>query len=466
MKKIYAKFTKERALEFQIETAIYEKEDGERAVEKRPLNPEAEKHMERMYENYRFFRTSGISLYLECEKKGSSLWFPFVRGKSLYDEVLKTVEKKDRDRLEKILAEYAGLIRETYRDQEPFGETPEFQNIFGEAPELAGLPAARKVDIDFTLDNLIRTDKGVRLLDYEWIFDFPVPLKFPLFRGIYAVWVKHSQALKPVISKKEFFDLFDISREERKCFQRMNDRFMEFVEGRADSYQKLLKNYQKPEVSIWKAGDEGPDLPVVFWGKDRQFFPERSEAYECGAQGRFRIEAEVSHFPETDCIRIDPTNYPSMIQVLRLEMEDEKYVRKLSPDEFYTNAEDTGEAHWIFLQEDPQIIIPLPEKCGWQKIVLEFQVVQPHLEQLETLISQLQSADQRVIARWQNRAREKTELAEGQARLLNQSAHKVAEYEHTIQLLKDKLAYIQSTKAYQYLLKKKVDQIHLWDELE
>lgn len=464
MKKIYAKFTKERAWEFQIETAIYEKEDGEKVVEKRPLNPEAGKHLARMYDNYLFFQDTGF--YLECEKKEGSLWFPFVKGNSLYDDLLQAVEKKNRSRMEEILAEYAAVIQEAYKEREPFEQTPEFVRIFGEAEELRGLDAACKADIDFTMDNLIRTEEGIRLLDYEWIFDFPIPLKFLLFRGAYAIWVKHSQTLKTMMDKKEFFHFFDISSEERKCFRRMNDHFMEFVEGGENSYQKLLKNYQKPEVKLWKSEDEGQDHPVVYWRRDGQFSPERAEVFEYREQENIRIEAEVSHYAETDCIRIDPTNFSSMIRVKRLEVADEKYVRKLSQEEFYTNAMDTSDSDWIFLTDDPQIMIPIQEKCTWQKVILEYQVIHTHLEHLEEVIRILRNVDQKIIGKWQDKAKEKTELAEDQARLLNESAHKLVEYEHTIQLLKDKLAYIEGTKAYQLFLKKKVAQIHLWDEIQ
>ena len=246
----------------------------------------------------------------------------------------------------------------------------------------------------------------------------------------------------------------------------MNDHFMEFVEGGENSYQKLLKNYQKPEVKLWKSEDEGQDLPVAYWGRDGQFSPERAEVFEYREQENIRIEAEVSHYAETDCIRIDPTNFSSMIRVKRLEVADEKYVRKLSQEEFYTNAMDTSDSDWIFLTDDPQIMIPIQENCTWQKVILEYQVVHTHLKHLEEVIRKFRNVDQKIIGKWQDKAKEKTELAEGQARLLNESAHKLVEYEHTIQLLKDKLAYIEGTKAYQLFLKKKVAQIHLWDEIQ
>ena len=69
MKKLYSKFTKERGKAFQIETAIWEKEDGEREVTKRPLSAASRGHVAKMYENFRWFEESGFGA-------GLSMIFP------------------------------------------------------------------------------------------------------------------------------------------------------------------------------------------------------------------------------------------------------------------------------------------------------------------------------------------------------------------------------------------------------
>ena len=62
MKKIYSKFTKERDKKFQIETAIYLTEDGKKTISKKALLPEGEEHIEKMLQNYQYFKNQGICL--------------------------------------------------------------------------------------------------------------------------------------------------------------------------------------------------------------------------------------------------------------------------------------------------------------------------------------------------------------------------------------------------------------------
>ena len=55
---------------------------------------------------------------------------------------------------------------------------------------------------------------------------------------------------------------------------------------------------------------------------------------------------------------------------------------------------------------------------------------------------------------------------EEQGQLLHESAKRFVELEELLQLYKDKLNYIENTRAYRSLLKQKVEQIHLWDKLK
>ena len=82
MKKIYAKFTKERAPEFQIETAIYETEDGKK-VSKRPLTDLAKEHVERMYQNYIYFCAHGSEYYTPLSEGRKGNYVFFYQGRHL-----------------------------------------------------------------------------------------------------------------------------------------------------------------------------------------------------------------------------------------------------------------------------------------------------------------------------------------------------------------------------------------------
>ena len=75
--KIYKR--KRKAL--QIETAIWEKEDGEREVTKRPLSAASRGHVAKMYENFRWFEESGF--LLPCRWKDDTAYISFYYREKL-----------------------------------------------------------------------------------------------------------------------------------------------------------------------------------------------------------------------------------------------------------------------------------------------------------------------------------------------------------------------------------------------
>lgn len=462
MKKIYSKLTKERDAKYQIETAIYKKENGEKIVEKRALTAEAQDHVKNMYKTYQKFQKNDKNPFLLCEQKENSVYFPFINGVSLYKMIIEAAEKKDREKIFEIFGIYTDLISTMYSEKNKFEYSDEFYNMFGKIEHLEKQQAAKMVDIDLTFDNIIMVDGKIQIIDYEWTFDFLIPLKFPVCRAVYALWVKHAQLLQGIITEEEIYKFFDINEEERALFQAMNDGFMKAVEGKENSYTKMLENYKKPEQIIGK--DETPaEYAEVFWGTDGDYTMERQETYFANQGKKFRLVINADQYPETDSIRIDPYNGAVLIDVKCFEVETDKTIRKLSQDEYLSNISLKQENIWLFRGDDPQIIIDISKEKKWKTIIFEYEVIE---DGMETLIKTIQNNDKKELQKLQSRIQEVEALAEGQARLLNQSAHKLVEYENTIQLLKDKLAYIEGTKVYRTLLKDKVDKIDLWDAIK
>ena len=102
LKKVYTKFTKERAQKFQIETAIYETEEGKK-VSKRPLTDQAKEHVERMYQNYIYFCAHGSEYYTPCQKAGKEIMFSFVKGDTFYTRLLMALREEKIDQFFVIL---------------------------------------------------------------------------------------------------------------------------------------------------------------------------------------------------------------------------------------------------------------------------------------------------------------------------------------------------------------------------
>jgi hypothetical protein len=104
---------------------------------------------------------------------------------------------------------------------EEFQICEEFRNIFGEI-SYRGV-AMKYANIDAIFDNIITDNDAWYMFDYEWVFSFPVPLNYPIYRGIEVFLRKYRQYISSDLVEK-IWDISEISSEDTKTFQKMNDK--------------------------------------------------------------------------------------------------------------------------------------------------------------------------------------------------------------------------------------------------
>ncbi|MCR5581541.1 MAG: hypothetical protein K6F66_08115, partial [Pseudobutyrivibrio sp.] len=108
--------------------------------------------------------------------------------------------------------EFIQAIKDAYLPKaEEFQTSPEFEEVFGQVDMPRGVLAARYVDVDLIFDNIIKTDKGWEIIDYEWTFDFLVPINYIFYRAY-----KFSDLPEHMV---------DIPDAERAIYQQMEDHF-------------------------------------------------------------------------------------------------------------------------------------------------------------------------------------------------------------------------------------------------
>ena len=59
-----------------------------------------------------------------------------------------------------------------------------FEQIFGTHPELESFEAAANLNIDMSASNIIMAEY-IYIVDYEWTFNFDIPLKYIVYRSIF-----------------------------------------------------------------------------------------------------------------------------------------------------------------------------------------------------------------------------------------------------------------------------------------
>lgn len=456
MKKIYSKFTKERDRRFQIETAIYVTEDGKKAISKRALLPEGQEHIDNMYQNYQYFKEQGICLLTPCRMEHKAVFFDFVTGDSYYTQILQALENKDQDRLQLVLEKYKDIFETMYPAQTPFEKTESFVSVFGNIDIPSEMSAVKKLNIDLTFDNLVENGENTNILDYEWIFDFPVPVKFSIYRALFAIALKHKAALNKLMTEDELFEYFNISKEERKIFAQMNDGFMFYVEGKDYSYSRTLNQYKQEVYYFDEEMKTEPSYAQIYLDRGMGYSEKNSRMFPILKEQR-EVELEMTldplHMPRE--IRIDPLNTSVMIRMIYMEADTTEGIRKITIEQTEQNANTCAGNDLVFKSSDPQILLRVLEGEQWTSIRIKYEI----------LFSELKNAEP-YLQLCKKREEELKEKIEEQGQLLHASAKRFVELEELLQLYKDKLNYIENTRAYRSLLKQKVEQIHLWDKLK
>ena len=196
---LYEKLSNERNPKYNIITDIVER-DGKKVVVKRPYDSQAVEHIHRVFNSYR-----GLQELLQgsdfCVNE-STLVGDTIESEFLVGDPLTAADSEAF--LEAVKAAFIPKATE-------FVSSPEFEQVFGNVEIPRGVLACKFLDIDLIFDNIIKTDKGWQIIDYEWTFDFLVPINYMLYRV-----VKFSDLPS---------NLVDISDSEKAEYQKMEDHF-------------------------------------------------------------------------------------------------------------------------------------------------------------------------------------------------------------------------------------------------
>lgn len=303
-KTVFSKSSIERKDEYKMITRIYE-ENGTRMVEKEAIGEAAYQHVEAMEEFALSspYLTENVRL-IPCEKVApGKVRFPYIEGKRLDTVIEEAVKNKQWD----IVFEQILLLKEiimNVRGKVMFQSTSQFEEIFGEH-SFVQYEAATNVSIDMVAANIIMAD-AIYIIDYEWTFDFPIPLKFILYRSIL---LNGTLNVIPQEKKQELFRLVDINEAECEMFFKMEIALQEHISG----------------VTI---GNLYPSMPTknLIVNEDEL----RKSSYGCGVkwieQDR-KLFAGTYHISDMPCIVIDVKELPH--QKLEVMLTDTQSIVKI-----------------------------------------------------------------------------------------------------------------------------------------
>ena len=378
----YVKYSNERNRKFCIRTQIETAENGCRRVRKLAAYPQAKAHVKGLYEKYCGLEADLADTKLcvnPCTIEGESAVFPFLTGRTLEEELDELLEKKQFEEILKKIRSYFELFSES---EETFRMTEGFRKVFGEVFFERPQPCRRISDVDMIFSNAVAAGDGYELIDYEWTFDFPVPLRFLQYRCLHYYILGNSK--RDELVHQDIYGHFGITEAERETFAEMEHRFQSYILG---SYTPIWKLYDDisegvipvmPMVEKERKYAHAMRRVEVYFDDGRGFGTWNWKKYQVPTEGEVSLRIELPQ--GTKALRIDPCEAKCVVRVKHLSLKG--YALSVQ-----ANGEQAPNGDYVFDTEDPQLVIP---QLPYQEGVVELTFLAQPLTGLvrETVLSQ------------------------------------------------------------------------------
>lgn len=441
---IYSKYSNERNRALAIRTDILQDEKQKRAVRKVPLFIEGEEHVlnlleweERLTEKY---KDTFIALN-HCEREDKSVRFEYLEGDTL-ETVLDAlyVEGKYNQLLD-LFRQYVNAIKKA-NGTKKFQYTDEFEAVFGSVYLNAGLNAADFSNIDMVVGNVIINKDIWNIIDYEWSFDFPIPVNFIIFRTIF--YYVYATAKRDGLKEIGFYKLFGISEKEQEAYMQMEQNFQKYIISEITPIRDMYQSVSKGTINlneileIRKKQEEEKEIKLYFDYGDG-FSEKDSGWFYLGERDADRGRITINMKSGLSGLRIDPAERPCLVKINKIEGKADYFYEM----EFETNARQLGENLYIFIDEDPWIrITNLRNGTSRVSIDIEKELISPVFAtglRLDT--------DKIIMEQEENRLqiKELNQLNDEQEKRINNQEQKINDQEQVLADLNHRLYMAESS---------------------
>ncbi len=399
---IFVKFAGNRAPQFRLSTKIVVGDDGKRHVYKEARNSFANRHIQGISENYEELQKiyedtklrpnrctflegieSGPQIIGMSGKARNRVELEYVSGITLEKYLDRLNEEKQYGRMSAVIREFNALLGATCGQGE-FRMSEEFQKVFGDVvfPEQYKASPCCNYDLIFTnilLDNEKLEDGEWVVLDYEWMFSFPIPAKFILYRSLFYYeqdrkdcgYFKYLAGLD-----KNIYTEFGISSSEVDLFREMEHKFQLYtINGRASIEvlqvvmpTNVMRMDQVLRESVYL---RNLNMPKVYYSCGDGFSEENTLNLLASVSGDNVVTLEVPITNNIVSLRIDPTDYPCFLHVEEIRLQMQKGMDQ-SIECYVTNGYNASENTFIYDTDDAQIILDIPRSA--KKLIIRYQV--------------------------------------------------------------------------------------------
>ncbi len=226
-KVLYSNISRDRKEEFQVCTSIVE-ENGQKYVLKTAGSSKAHKHIRLMEENYKILKNiygDSVNIASCTLPDDRTAKFEYIEGKTLTEKIVELYRSKEAVKAIGLISRMFEIIES--KSSAIFKPDNKFKEIFGDFNYSKPLKGVCNANYDMVFNNIILDqNEKFNFIDYEWVFDFLLPVNFIFYRSIVLL------ILTDVFSKdfiKNLLNMFGIDEEQILIYDKLEMSFLRYV---------------------------------------------------------------------------------------------------------------------------------------------------------------------------------------------------------------------------------------------
>ena len=402
---LYVKLNQERKEKFRLLTKIV-RENGEVRAEKEAMVPEAEwflKTLEKLGAE-----KTGSDKYknLPCKAENGKVSYPLLTGKTLHQEIAELAHEGKTGELKGLLKNFHRDFFQSRRIMDY--RTKEFCEVFGKYPGRTDYECVCPANVDLICSNIFMGESQNQIIDYEWMFDFPVPVNFIMWRLIHELYT-HIPELPQLIHEDDMMAEFEIGYTDYEIFMKWT---MHFVYEYVGCGSLLPFEQKKVPVSVTELVNREREKhqmhSKIYYDLGEGFCEEHTLYAEGKLTGnRFRVDFDLSEIEGIKNLRWNPAN--GHFLKVKVERLDCGCSAELVPQGVHMKVDNSITA---FFTTDGFYLIHVTHPENVDKIVIEGKLDCLELPDVEKLLA---FEKEREVRREQERVKKEAERAAKQA---------------------------------------------------
>ena len=343
---IFSKYSNDRSENFAVRTDIY-LENGRKKVIKTAETAKGIEHLENILRYSKklekLYKNTPIRVN-HCRKVEEGIELEYLEGTTLEQVLDQMLKEKRYEEAWETLKKYIDVLKKA-EPKLKFQYTEEFEKVFGSVSLPEDMECLPCTNIDPVCANILWSDSVWEMLDYEWTFEFPVPLNFQIYRVL--KYYLYTSTARSVLQRQDFWEKMGITREEVVVYEKMEENFQRYIDGKNVPLRSLY-SLISPGV-YWNIKDTG-DYEEYRRNNQMRVYTDQGNDFSEKTAWTIKQKEEINLPEKTIRIRIDPCEERCIVGNILLKTESGEKLK------FFTNGRQIGENLYFFDTTDPYIV--------------------------------------------------------------------------------------------------------------